>query len=240
MQSLPAPGEARLEVGFVGDTSGTDLQQAIQLARALFAPDAAFRLLLITDGNQTRGSFIDAARASRASGAGVPIDVASVTYDRTHEVRLANLVVPSWTHANDTIDARIVIESGRECMARLNLLVNSRHVDLDPDSPSLSISVPLHVGSNLFTRSIAISGAPVHQVDAVVEPILSPGEPPDIPELLRASAVTFSSTYGRVLVLTEDAKAAQPFIDAVTARDTSLEGPLRGGVPRGVHRARRL
>lgn len=247
VQSLPSSGEPRLEIDFVGETTATNLQQPIQLARALIPPDAAGRILLITDANQTDGSFIDAARAAAGAGSengavagpsgsrggggmvggAIPIDVLGVQYDRSHEIRVESLVVPPWTRINDTINARVIVQSGRDAVANLSVMMNSQVVDLDPDSPSLSAPVQLKQGSNLFTIPLKLTSAAVHRLTAVIEPIdtgdLGRDQSRDVAELLRASAVTFSSAKGRVLVISEDSAAIQPFIDAIDSDEIAID-----------------
>ncbi|MCH6551470.1 MAG: VWA domain-containing protein, partial [Planctomycetes bacterium] len=54
---------------------GTNIAEAIQLGLAMFPPDTARRLILVTDGNETLGDAIEAVRqaAAGASGGGGPL-----------------------------------------------------------------------------------------------------------------------------------------------------------------------
>ena len=66
------------------DPEYTDLASAIQRAKALFPPNAAKRIVLLTDGNQNLG---DAYREARgAADGGVSIDVVPVYLEPRHEV----------------------------------------------------------------------------------------------------------------------------------------------------------
>ena len=93
VQSLPSSFVSGIERRFEGETDATDLASGVRLAVAVAPPDAANRLLLISDGNETTGSLMSAAEHARA--AGIPIDVLPVQYENPAEVVLEELVAPA-------------------------------------------------------------------------------------------------------------------------------------------------
>ncbi len=93
VQSLPSKLNQRVERQYVGLDQATNLAGGIRLALAVKKEDAAYRLVLFTDGNETTGSLLAAAEAAKA--AGVPIDVVPVTYTFNSEVVMDQLVAPS-------------------------------------------------------------------------------------------------------------------------------------------------
>lgn len=76
-----------------GDGKGTNIQRAIEHAAALLPPEAAGRLVLFSDGNQTAGDAVDAARRAASllrkgvgGKRGISIDVVPIDYNVKNEV----------------------------------------------------------------------------------------------------------------------------------------------------------
>lgn len=231
VQTLPSTTRNPSEIGHIGDVNATNLEEAIRLARALVPSDTAGRILLISDGNQTSGSL--AAAVQSASIDRVPIDVATIEYDRTSMIMVQDVVVPSWARQNDTINAKVVIDAGREASGRLSLLLNGMLIDLDPQSTSDSTNVHLSRGLNVFSVPLRLSGAPVHEFKAVFEPTTRAAgqpDPRDVPELLSATSITFTDARGRVLVVTEDERAHTPFVQAIQSQEITAEVRSAGSV----------
>jgi Ca-activated chloride channel homolog len=218
VQSLPGAAVARMDIGVTGPGDASVLGKGIDLAKALVPSDAAGRVLLVSDGNETAGSLSGAVAA--LATAGIPIDVASVEYDRSRLVRVDDLVVPAWVRDEDTITARIRISAGRPAGGRLTLLLNGEPVDLDAATPGLSARVDLAAGSNVLLPQLRLPSGPVHRIEAVLEPDDASSS---IPQLLRAEGVTFTSDRGRVLVLAEDAKAAEAWVGGVTGDNIRID-----------------
>ncbi|MCB1281251.1 MAG: VWA domain-containing protein, partial [Salinibacterium sp.] len=197
VQTLPTSIGELQDADHFGQTGQTNLEQAVRLAISLAPTDAGGRVLLISDGNETIGSLERAIDAAKT--AGVPIDVATTEYDRSRLIKIRNVVVPSWTRENETIDVKVILDAGRPTRGRLNVTVNGRAVDLDPESPDLSLRADLNRGVNVFTASVQLADDPVYQVEATFEPDDAVSGM-DVAGLLRSSAVTFTSAPGRVLV----------------------------------------
>lgn len=226
VQSLPVAGAPWTEIGHVGETERTNLQRAVELAGAVLPPDAGGRLLLISDGNQTEGSL--AAAATFARSARVPVDVAVIEYERRNQLRLREIIVPSWARAGETINARIVVEAAQATRARLGVLINGVQVDLDPARAELGVEVSLSAGANAFTLPLKLTDEPSHTIEAFVEPNAEDSTAQglgqtDAPELRRATGVTFTSTAGRVLLLSDDAVAANSLRRAISTEGTTIE-----------------
>jgi Ca-activated chloride channel family protein len=218
VQSLPISSAPRAEVGATGQSDSSRLQKGIDLARTLLPADAAGRLLLLSDGNETTGSLATAARSLVA--AGVPIDIATFQYDRSAAVRLNEVVVPSWVRDGDLVNARLVFDSGTTSRGRLSVLLNGEPVDLDPDSPLHSAEITLPPGKQVYSLPLQLPSGPFHRIEAVFEP---ENRAASIPQLLRAESVVFTSDRGRVLFLTENTQAAAPLIDAISSDNITVE-----------------
>ncbi len=218
VQSLPTSHQPTTDCGSTGRTDSSRIQQGVDLALALIPEDSAGRLLLLSDGNQTDGNLATA--ASGLLAAGIPIDVASVEYDRSAIVRVEDVVVPSWVRDGDVITARIVFSSGRAARGRLNLLLDGEPVDLDPDSASLSLPVELAPGVEVLSQTLRLPPGSAHRVEAIFEP---EDKAAAIPQLLRAEGVTFTSNRGRILLLADDRRAAAPLVAAISSDNLKVE-----------------
>jgi Ca-activated chloride channel family protein len=100
-----AASPQRVEVG----RDATNLELAIRRALAELPPDAAGRIVLVTDGVQTRGDAI--AGASAAVAADVPIDVVVLDQKVVPDVRLVGVRAPSRTDVAEPFELRIVTSS---------------------------------------------------------------------------------------------------------------------------------
>ncbi len=102
---LPAPQKAEL------GRDGTDIAAAIRRSLAEVPPDAAARIVVLSDGVSTRGDPVDAAAAAVA--AGVPIDVVPLDQAKVPDVRLVAVRMPPRANRGETLEMRIVTSSTR-------------------------------------------------------------------------------------------------------------------------------
>jgi uncharacterized membrane protein len=100
---LPPP--QKLEVG----RDGTDIEAAIRRALAELPSDTAARLVLISDGVQTRGDSLAAAAAAVA--ADVPIDVIPLDQKTFPDVRVVSVRAPTRADEGELMDLRVVTQS---------------------------------------------------------------------------------------------------------------------------------
>ncbi len=95
----------RLEIG----RDGTDIESAIRHALAEIPADTAGRIVLLTDGVQTRGDAMSAAAAAVA--ADVPVDVIVLEQKNVPDVRVATVRAPAHADADEPLDLRVVTSS---------------------------------------------------------------------------------------------------------------------------------
>lgn len=72
--------------------AGTDVQAAIQLAYGLYPPGHLPRMVVVTDGNQTRGDLVS--EAYRAKEMGVRLSWRTFAEDQVQEIRVVGLHLP--------------------------------------------------------------------------------------------------------------------------------------------------
>ncbi len=114
---------------------GTNTARAIE--RGLNAKqhaDSALRLVLVSDGNDTAGDALAAARAAKA--AGVPIDVLALRYRVVQETLIEGVYTPVEARRGQTVPVRIVLRATVPAAGQLFLRHDDRVVDLSPNDPS--------------------------------------------------------------------------------------------------------
>ncbi|MFA6044430.1 MAG: VWA domain-containing protein [Phycisphaerales bacterium] len=184
---------------------GTDIEQAIKLARAIIPPDAGGRIVLFSDGNQTRGDAFAAAEASGragggARGLGVPIDVVPFVYDIKREMAIEAFDAPPTASEGSPLTLRVVISSTDESSGTLRLTDGSEQI--------ANRKVVLHPGANVFRFEHSPGKSKVHKFAAYLQPDLEMS--PDgsqqpiadtVPENNIATAFTITPGRGAVLLL---------------------------------------
>ncbi len=99
------PPAQRVEIG----RDGTDLEGAIRRALAELPADTAGRVVLVTDGVQTRGDALSAAAAAVA--ADVPVDVVLLEQKVVPDVRIVSVRAPTRADEGEALDLRVVTSS---------------------------------------------------------------------------------------------------------------------------------
>lgn len=216
VQSLPRALNTTLETITIGPTDGTDLAAGLRLALAVASQDAANRIVLASDGNQTTGNVLD--EAQRARAAGIPIDIIPLTYTYESEVMVERVVAPATARMGEVINLRVVVNATRPASGRLSVLLNGEAVDLDPDSPALGTPVTLSEGSNVLQVPVKVPRAGAQRFEAVFEPAMQGGMPVGDSRLEnnRQQAVTFVSGEGKVLVLGSRREEIEALVQAFT------------------------
>lgn len=230
VQSIPSDLRTTLEAENIGSADGTNLEEAIRIALAIRPEDAAYRLLLITDGNETEGSLLAAAESARAMN--VPLDVLPLTYRYEGEVIVERVETPTNARMGELINARVTVQATRQTDGALSILVNGTPIDLDPDSPALGVGVRLRPGSNTFEVPLGITRRGPQEITAVFEPAEEERGLGDvIDENNTASSITFFSGEGRVLVLSETEEESQLLVRALEEEGIGIDAMLAQQAP---------
>lgn len=191
------------------------LSDGMELAMAIAPPDTAVRILLVSDGNQTSGDLIEAARISAINK--IPIDVLPLRYEYDREVLFKRIVAPAKARSGETVSLRFVMESNVETSGKIMLNENGDTVDLDPDSTRIGAPITLEPGTSVKTVSLPLNTRGVKDFEAVFVP---DDESMDmVSENNRASAMTFVSGPGHVLVVDADGSSGQALLDILGDSD---------------------
>jgi Ca-activated chloride channel family protein len=238
VQALPNRLLESLERQQTGPADATNLAAGLRLAVAVAPRDAASRVLLVSDGNETAGSLLAAAEAARA--AGVPVDVLAVEYDYPAEVIVERVVAPATVRGGETINLSVIASSTRRTAGRLLITENGEPVDLDPGSADLGTLVELDPGKTVLSVPIDPRTPGPVNYEAVFEPlnvVTSTGESvvgDSIPENNRASAVTFVGSEGWVMLVADSEEEVGPLRDALVRADLSARVLRPDQVPEGL------
>jgi uncharacterized membrane protein len=216
VQSLPSKLTKDLEPQHIGAVDGTNLASALRLAIATAPHDAANRILLATDGNETVGNVLQAAEMAKAMH--IPVDVLPIRYKYTDEVLVDRVVSPATAREGETLGVRVVLKSLTDTSGRLTILMNGQPVDLDPDSPAVGAKIDLKAGLNVKMVQVTALRTGPQKFEAIFEPDPKPGggyKGDTILENNKGVVVTFVAGEGKALVLTENPQDAESLVAAL-------------------------
>lgn len=161
-----------LEVRMV---DGSDIAAAMRYAAALIPPDAAGRIVLVSDGNQTTGDALGAARevaARKGEGrSGLPVDVAPVVLSATNEVIVESVDAPPRAAAESTVLVRVTLMATAPASGTLNLLHDGEPLDIgEGGAGGRGRRLELAPGRHVELISVPLPPGPLHPFRAVYVP----------------------------------------------------------------------
>ncbi|MAB83909.1 MAG: hypothetical protein CMJ24_10830 [Phycisphaerae bacterium] len=183
--------------GEPADLSETNLFRGIELAKGLLPQETANRILLVSDGNETRGSILAAADLARHSR--VPIDVLPLEYTHANEVLVDRLLAPARARQGQAVELTVVLQSQGRATGRLFLLRNGQPLGVEGGA---GLPLTLSGGTHVERITVDLQGRGPQQFEAVFE-----ADDPSMDSLSRnnrGSAVTFVDGSGSVLIIADD------------------------------------
>ncbi len=228
VQSLPGPPGDRPDSQNIGATDGTNLAGGTNLGLAVAPQNAATRVLIISDFNETQGQLNSTAQSARA--AKVPIDVLPIKYRYKREAMMERLVAPATGRLGENVNLRVIINSTVEATGRLDLSVNGRPIDLDPDAASTGVSVTLKEGTNAIPIPLTLSASGAQKFEATFTPD-SRGDD-TLVQNNRQSAVTFVTGQGKVLLISGNESESADLVRAMNQAKIETEVRLPSEAPK--------
>lgn len=195
--AAPSRGEVLQQALDVRMSEGTNLAEALRLARAMIPPDAAGRLVLVSDGvanlGETQGAIDElASGAALGVGAGggtgggtggpaeravrrarLPVDVLPVVYDVRDEVVVESVDLPPTASVGATVGVRVSLTAtgssrGVLRLYREGVAVRIGRQGIDPDPNGRRIE--LAAGPRVELIEVPLVAGRVHRFRAVYEP----------------------------------------------------------------------
>ncbi|MFM9995985.1 MAG: VWA domain-containing protein [Phycisphaerales bacterium] len=154
-------------------TEGTDIEGALRFAAALIPPDAAGRIVLISDGNETSGDAEGAAKelAGRASGrAAAPVDVIPLAYSVERETVVEAVDAPPRAASESSITVRVTIFSTQGTRGTLFLSREGEPLDINGAAPGAGRRLELGPGRHVELITVELDASKRHRFRAVFEP----------------------------------------------------------------------
>lgn len=210
-KAVPAPG------------SETDIQSALQLAYGLFEPGHIKRVLLLSDGLQTRGDLL--AEAGRAERLGVRVFHRPLDQGSPQEVAISSLKLPERIAVGESFEVTGYVFAARPTRARLRLyqgqvlngLDGVRDVELGAgDNPVRFKSIVRAAGEVEYRLEVEPSGADrFAENNAVSAAALVPGRP-------------------AVLIVDSEPQQAGALVRALQVADFDVELRSPAAIPRSL------
>jgi len=199
----------------------TNLAEVVRTAAAIFPPDTAKRIVIISDGNETAGDAL--AEVKRVAAAGIGIDVVPLDYSYTREVQVTSLWAPPMARVGDEVPLKISLLARAPAEGELLLFDNGRPIVLDPETGRESIHVNLQAGKNALVHRVRMDpgGPDFHRFEVQFVPTRKQDD--TIPQNNTASAFTVVSGKGKVLLVTTSREDDELFEQALKEERIDVE-----------------
>ncbi len=151
-----------IEIKAYPGSKGTDIEKAIDLSNVILSQSDRNnrRLVLITDGNETDGSAIEA--SYRARGKDIKIDVYPIVREPLDEVAIEELEMPNKVKLREPFVIKVIIVSST---------IQNIGFDLYQDGKKIiSQNLPIKEGRNLFLFSVTSKSVGFHKFKAEIFP----------------------------------------------------------------------
>ena len=201
------------------DSTASDLSAGVRMAMALMPRDTRNRIVLLSDGNETSGNIVEAAMLARS--AGVAIDVVPLQVSLSNDIMVESLRAPTRARRGQSVDAKMIIRAQKPIDGQIRFEIDGEAVDLDPKNSSNAMAVHLDAGPNVITIPVALPRSGVVRMKAIFEPLDPAADA--IAENNIASALTFVSGEGRILIVDDSGAETQTFAQALRASQLDVQ-----------------
>lgn len=201
--SVNMDGEGkRFELGEADETA-TDFESALEFAASLCPENRALRIILLTDGKQTRGDADS--KAYYLASKGVRID--SMYYDTTskgfNEFQIESVTCPEGAYKN--AEAVITAEIKSNLAQSVVVRIFDNNVEIEQKE------VFLEKGSNVFDFTVSTDNIGVHSYTLKVE-----GTNDTVSKNNSAECIMRVDGKSSVLIIAEEFSGVRPLADAIS------------------------
>ena len=214
------PAIRRLE-SLGGRADATNLESAINLAKAAMPEDTSHRVVIVTDGNENIGTARKL--AARLSHSGIGIDVVPVILEASSEVLLEKIDLPSNIRKGQPFEARVVVnndvdgERSKPVKGRLRVKQSVG----GEETLLLEEDITLDPGKNVFPLRHQIDQPAAYVYEAEFIPRTK--EDDGLRQNNRATAYTYVGGKGRVLLIEEREKVGEFDLMVEALRSANIE-----------------
>jgi uncharacterized membrane protein len=146
----PAPSELPgIPPESIIDHENTDIGAAVKLALASFPDDTARRIVVLSDGNENRGSLFE--QALTAKSLGVQVDVLPIDYFYDREVLVEKISIPPDVKKGETVNINVVIRASEPTTGTLQIFQKSENYRAPAAGNEQPEPVQLERGINVRT-----------------------------------------------------------------------------------------
>ena len=205
-----------------GYVDGTDIASAIEAAAAAMPPDYVPRIVLLTDGNQTRGDALRAALATaNREGRREPIPITTVPLPTRDdpEVQLSAVKVPAQVREGELFYVEVVIDSNHDDEGLIEVFRGAHKV--------LSETKPLKKGENRFRFPQSIQRERLAKYSAKVSGV----KQDTLLDNNSDNGLVFTSGKPRVLLIDSDPKQTEHLVFALQQEDIQVDVRPPQGMP---------
>lgn len=140
-------------------TDQTNIEQSLQLASGIVDPKKATRLVLLTDGNETKGDTLEF--ASKFKGSNISVDVVPFSQPVTKDVSMKSFVTPQVAYVGEQQQLVAEINATVAEQGELLLYENDKLIHRE--------AVELAEGSNIFTYKHSATAEGLVKYEALVQ-----------------------------------------------------------------------
>ncbi len=198
----------------------TDIAAGLRLAQATLPADTAHRIILLSDGEETRG---DATGQVMLAGAGdLELSVVALSRGALPEVVVESLIVPDRVTEGAGFEVRTVVRSVRDGSGKLRLYRNENYLG--------EVPVTLHAGrADVFTFRQVASESGLYRYRAVLD--VDDRGVDTLPQNNEVMATVQVSGSPRVLYVEGQPGQARHLATALRGDDIEVDVVSRGDMP---------
>lgn len=186
-------------------TEGSDLASALRFASRLIPPDAAGRVVLASDGNETTGDAIAAAEelAGGTRAGRLRVDVLPLSYRVERETMIERVDAPPRAAGEASIAVRVTLRSTDGSRGTIRLRREGEELDINGSEPGSGRRIEVPPGLSTFVVEVPLPEGRLHRFEAIYEPDLTGGSfaGDGLASNNRGEAFTLTPGRGAVLVV---------------------------------------
>ncbi len=215
-QLVPGTSSAADRIAEDRHRLNTNIQAAIELGSAAVPSSSAGRIVVVTDGHETRGDALSA-----AASIGLPVDTVPLAPSDEPEVQLTGVTAPAQVRESEPFVLEIHVQARHEGPARLELFQDDTRVDLGRQA-----DVQLKPGDNTFTIERQIRDRRQVLFTAQITPAADTRFDNN-----RAACVVIAQGTPNILLVDEQADAAESLRWALEEQSIRVDVRPSSGLP---------